>query len=67
MTITELQFARVNYTFLSDLYVNIDDHYPLCLYKNKNVSARFRAIEKHLQIITEELQTEILRKEKELL
>ena len=67
MTLTELQFARANYSFLSELYVNFNDYYPLCLHGNKNISARFNAIEKHLNIITDEMQKEILKKEKELL
>ena len=67
MTLTELQYARANYSALSEMYVNIDNYYPLCLYGNKNVSARFNAIEKHLKAITDEIQREILKKEKELL
>ena len=67
MTLTELQYARANYSFLSELYVNFNDYYPLCLYGNKNVSTRFNAIEKHLKAITDEIQREILKKEKELL
>ncbi len=67
MTLTELQYARANYSALSELFVNIDDYYPLCLYGNKSISVRFNAIEKHLEIITNELQKEILIKERELL
>ena len=67
MTLTELQYARANYSALSDMYVNIGDYYPLCFYENKSISARWKAIEKHLEIITNELQKEILIKERELL
>lgn len=67
MTLTQLQSARQSYSNLSELYVNIDDYYPLCLSGNDNVNARFKAIEKHLKIITEKLQNQILIKEKELL